>query len=641
MNKILPKWHLELDRFRAFKTTFILEGNIFDLHGYPQEKEGHINWIPCSLDQYLNWYLTGCGYSTIVFYNHIDGFYNTFDGTNLVRFLSSEKEKNQAVDAASEKGNTDNTLKDAEPKSKEIKPYEATIPTAASMIRRFLANRYNGAKAVILNMASLYTSSPDNLNVEERHSYSKLFLAAQRPTQVASENGFLNNLLLIVVNKANDIPAWFYLDNPYLKTITVSKPDRNTRMRFIDTQLKFFYDWDKLDEKDLGKCKERFVDLTEGFKNIELNGLKVLCRQEGIPLARIPEAINLYKYGIKENPWDDESIKDKLDRAEEEIKKRVKGQGPAIVQTLDIIKRAGTGLSGLQHSSGSSKPKGILFFAGPTGTGKTEMARALASHLFGDEKACTRFDMSEFQQGHSDQKLLGAPPGYVGYEAGGQLTNAVKERPFSILLFDEIEKAHPSIFDKFLQILEDGRMTDGRGDTVYFSESIIIFTSNLGIYRMNENGRRVPNVTMEITDYDEIRTRIISSIKEYFILELGRPEILNRIGDNFVVFDYIRPDVAHQIIDAQLEKITGNFKENKNIKLIIDQKAKDYITGKALGNLENGGRGIGNIIEKHLINPLARYIADNKVTSDCTLTVKEIVEKDNVSTSLCEVTNGI
>jgi len=137
----------------------------------------------------------------------------------------------------------------------------------------------------------------------------------------------------------------------------------------------------------------------------------------------------------------------------------------------------------MQHSSESSKPRGILFLAGPTGTGKTEIVKAIAEALFEDEKTLIRFDMSEYTAEHSDQKLFGAPPGYVGYDNGGQLTNAVKNNPFSILLFDEIEKAHPNIMDKFLQILEDGRMTDGQGNTVYFSETLIFFTSNVGISR--------------------------------------------------------------------------------------------------------------------------------------------------------------
>ena len=220
------------------------------------------------------------------------------------------------------------------------------------------------------------------------------------------------------------------------------------------------------------------------------------------------------------------------------------------------------------------------------------------------------------------------------------MTNAIKEKPFSILLFDEIEKAHPSIFDKFLEILEDGRMTDGQGDTVYFSESIIIFTSNLGIYTRGERGQRIPNVTIDIKDYDEIRARIVNAIKEYFILELGRPEILNRIGDNFVVFDYIRDDVAREIMQTQIGKIKDNLRENKNITLQIEQEAMDYIAAKAMGNLENGGRGIGNVIEKHFINPLSRYMFDNKITGNCVLSVKSIREENTVAAVECEVTDG-
>ena len=158
----------------------------------------------------------------------------------------------------------------------------------------------------------------------------------------------------------------------------------------------------------------------------------------------------------------------------------VLGQDRAVASVVDIILRATTGLSGIQHSS-RTIPRGVMLFAGPTGVGKTELAKTMAREIFGSEEAMIRFDMSEYSQSHSDQRLLGAPPGYVGYDAGGELTNAIKSKPFSILLFDEIEKANPNILDKFLQILDDGRMTDSRGETVYFTECLIVFTSNIGM----------------------------------------------------------------------------------------------------------------------------------------------------------------
>ena len=167
--------------------------------------------------------------------------------------------------------------------------------------------------------------------------------------------------------------------------------------------------------------------------------------------------------------------------------------------------------------------------------------------------------MSEFSAEHSDQRLIGAPPGYIGYDVGGELTNAIREKPFSVVLFDEIEKAHPRILDKFLQILDDGVLTSGRGDRVYFSEAFIVFTSNLGIYTPGPSGERIANVTPEET-FDAVKRKVRSEIEKHFKQVLNRPEILNRIGENVIVFDFIRGDVANEIFDQMVDTLLNDVK---------------------------------------------------------------------------------
>lgn len=612
MKDYIPKWHKELGIFSRIKPLIVLEGNVLDSYQYPEEgstPKGSILRLP----EYLHFFFKDFGYQSIVFFDSLRGFYNSCEDGYLDDFA-------QQFGISVEQGFAKAAFKGG---NKE--------DGAACIVRKALSQNEK-ATVIVMDYASRYITSPDNLEQSEVDSFTVLLQSTLDAKDVKTErNTILKNLLVLITNKSNDIPAWFYLQNPNVKMITLAAPSKEEREALIKSpNFPSFFAGEVYKEDivyyndhpdDLEKIRDRFVALTEGFSFTEINGLRRLCKNEKIRIQDLCDVIDLYKYGIKENPWRSLDLEE-IRNAKADFEKRVKGQDYAITKTLDVIKRAITGMTGLQGSS-HTRPKGVLFFAGPTGTGKTETAKTLAEILFGDESCCKRFDMSEYGQSHSDQKLLGAPPGYVGYEAGGQLTNAVKNNPFSILLFDEIEKAHPTILDKFLQILEDGRMTDGQGNTVYFSETIIIFTSNLGIYTINENGQREANVTSEMP-YQEMSHRIREAIENYFKLEIGRPEILNRIGENIVVFDYIRPDVAKLILNSQIKRIEKALLVEKHISLTISDHSMSVLTEQALSNLQNGGRGIGNVVESLLINPLSRYLFDNEVFENACITIDNI-----------------
>ncbi len=313
---------------------------------------------------------------------------------------------------------------------------------------------------------------------------------------------------------------------------------------------------------------------------------KVVGRWTGIPVSRLLE-----------------SESEKLASLDDELRKRVIGQDRAIEAVANAVRRSRAGIGD------KNKPIGSFLFMGPTGVGKTELSKALAEQLFDDDHAMTRIDMSEFQEQHSVARLIGSPPGYVGYEQGGQLTESVRRRPYQIVLFDEVEKAHPDVFNALLQVLDDGRLTDGQGRTVNFTNTIIIMTSNLGSSAIQEwDGKNL----------EELENTVLQAAKTHF-----RPEFLNRV-DDIVIFDRIKQDDMQRIVDVQLESLAKHIESSKGIQLVFTDDVKKALATEGYDPVF-GARPLKRVIQNRILNELAKYIIGGTIKEDS----KVIVTYDN------------
>ena len=326
---------------------------------------------------------------------------------------------------------------------------------------------------------------------------------------------------------------------------------------------------------DNAKVKLHEIQETQHMLKEEVSSediAQIVAKWTGIPVDRLLEG-----------------EKDKLVHAEGELSKRVIGQKEAIKSVSNAVRRARAGLQD------PDRPLGSFIFLGPTGVGKTELARSLADFLFDSEQAMIRIDMSEFMEKHSVARLIGAPPGYVGYDEGGYLTEAVRRRPYAVILFDEIEKAHPDVFNVLLQVLDDGRMTDGKGRTVDFRNTIMIMTSNLGsdlIMKMAENNESEENIATQI---------------EEILHQQFKPEFLNRV-DETIIFHSLSKEDMSEIIDIQLERLKKRLQERK-ITLEIDSNAKEYLVDSGYNPLF-GARPLKRAIQRHVEDPLAMEILE-------------------------------
>lgn len=468
----------------------------------------------------------------------------------------------------------------------------------------------------------------------------KLLLRVEKIIQ----NMHKNNRLILIYSFDDQIPPEFFRNNPNTKVINIPAPDRSE----IGTLFKNYF---VIDNKEV----ERAVNVSHGLKFLEIE--QIINSIGNFDLQKYEETVRGYKFGEKRDYWQEITL-EKLKSAgrfflyetTESGRGGIQGQDDAVRKVIEVLVNA---VSNIQIRTGGnpSRPKGVLFFAGPSGVGKTLTAQKLATFLFGSEDKLLRFDMSEYKDDFQVTRLYGAPPGYVGYESGGTLTTSVKENPFSVILFDEIEKAHPRIFDIFLQILSDGRLTDSKGDTVYFAESVIIFTSNLGTRTQPVNEKEYleqlkqqlrlaqdENNSAKIEDLrNKIREHFKQSVENFFVYELSRPELFNRIGrDNIVVFDFITANDARKMLENYLTDLQTKFnkfssnetpalKLEMNIDSIVEHLFKLHKNDIA----EFGGRQVVNLIDAEIRNRLAIEVLKAKDSGITNGIIKILVNSQN------------
>ena len=493
-----------------------------------------------------------------------------------------------------------------------VKIKDSALVAAAELAARYITDRFLPDKAVDLMdeaMSSLRLEiESEPLEFEQlKNEIQKLEVEKQALKKNEKRKKAISRQLADLKEKAKEIEAKWQAEREVITKIKdLKKEIEDTRFEVERAQTRA--DLQKVAELKYGKIPHLLKELRSvERKLVRFQKSRPILKEE-VSEEELARVVSLWT-GIPVTRLLEEEVK-KLEKMENLLQKRVIGQKEAVLAIANAIRRARAGISE------EARPLGSFIFLGPTGVGKTETAKALAEFLFNDENALVRLDMSEYMEKHTVSKMIGSPPGYVGYEEGGQLTDKIRRRPYSVVLLDEIEKAHPDVFNILLQILEDGRLTDAKGRTASFKNAILIMTSNVGseiIAREASLGFIGGNEAVEARE--NLKEKVISALKENF-----RPEFLNRV-DEIIIFNYLGKTEIKKIVDLQLAIVSERLKQKK-IDIKVTEQAKEFLAERGFDqNL--GARPIKRVIQKMVLDPLALKIVSG-----------ELKEKDNIIVDL-------
>jgi ATP-dependent Clp protease ATP-binding subunit ClpB len=477
-----------------------------------------------------------------------------------------------------------------------IRIKDSALVTAAILSKRYITDRFLPDKAIDLvdEAAAKLRTEKESMPVELDEANRRVMQleiereALKRETDAASKDRLvkLEKELAEAHERRSALQAQWQTEKGGLEKLAKIKSGIEQTRHEIE-KAKREYDLNKVAELQYGKLASLEKELAQGEKIADTAGgsrlikeevdeediAEIVARWTGVPVSRLMEG-----------------EVQKLAHLEEHLHKRVIGQDEAVTAVADAVLRARAGLQD------PNRPIGSFIFLGPTGVGKTELARALAAFLFDDESAMVRIDMSEYMEKHAVSRLIGAPPGYVGYDEGGQLTEAVRRRPYSVILFDEIEKAHPDVFNALLQLLDDGRLTDGQGRTVDFKNTVVIMTSNIASQII---------LAFKGQNYEKMKEECLAVLRQSF-----RPEFLNRV-DEIVVFHTLSKTDLRQVVDIQLERLRKRLAERK-IELELTDSARDYFAEKGYDPVY-GARPLRRMIQRELETALGRKLLMGEV----------------------------